>query len=284
MSNSIFITGATGTTASQLLKHLATLGVKVKAGVRDIKKAETLASEYVVPVHIDYTLPSSIENALRGVKQLFMLTPFTDESVTMGKRIVDAAKKAGVQYIVKLSAAGADAEPGITLVRWHREVEKYIEASGIPYTHLRPNSFMQNFINFFPPQNNVIYLPLGEGKVSWVDVRDIAAVAAHVLTHSGHAGKAYTITGPEALSVNEVSKILSKATGKSISYTDVPEEAARKAMVEMQMPNWAIDGLLELHAINKAGYAAEISNVTRDITGKDSIGFEQFAKDNAARF
>ena len=284
MSNSIFIAGATGTTASQLLKHLATLGVKVKAGVRDIKKAETLASEYVAPVHIDYTLPSSIENALRGVKQLFMLTPFTDESVTMGKRIVDAAKKAGVQYIVKLSAAGADAEPGITLVRWHREVEKYIEASGIPYTHLRPNSFMQNFINFFPPQNDVIYLPLGEGKVSWVDVRDIAAVAAHVLTHSGHAGKAYTITGPEALSVTEVSKILSKATGKTISYTDVPEEAARKTMVEMQMPNWAIDGLLELHAINKAGYAAEISNVTRDMTGKDPIDFERFAKDNAARF
>ncbi|HMW31993.1 MAG TPA: SDR family oxidoreductase [bacterium] len=284
MSNSIFIAGATGTTASQLLKHLATLGVKVKAGVRDIKKAETLASEYVAPVHIDYTLPSSIENALRGVKQLFMLTPFTDESVTMGKRIVDAAKKAGVQYIVKLSAAGADAEPGITLVRWHREVEKYIEASGIPYTHLRPNSFMQNFINFFPPQNDVIYLPLGEGKVSWVDVRDIAAVAAHVLTHSGHAGKAYTITGPDALSVTEVSKILSEATGKTISYTDVPEEAARKTMVEMQMPNWAIDGLLELHAINKAGYAAEISNVTRDMTGKDPIDFERFAKDNAARF
>ncbi|HNB57865.1 MAG TPA: SDR family oxidoreductase [bacterium] len=284
MSNSIFIAGATGTTASQLLKHLATLGVKVKAGVRDIKKAETLASEYVAPVHIDYTLPSSIENALRGVKQLFMLTPFTDESVTMGKRIVDAAKKAGVQYIVKLSAAGADAEPGITLGRWHREVEKYIEASGIPYTHLRPNSFMQNFINFFPPQNDVIYLPLGEGKVSWVDVRDIAAVAAHVLTHSGHAGKAYTITGPDALSVTEVSKILSEATGKTISYTDVPEEAARKTMVEMQMPNWAIDGLLELHAINKAGYAAEISNVTRDMTGKDPIDFERFAKDNAARF
>ena len=284
MSNSIFIAGATGTTASQLLKHLATLGVKVKAGVRDIKKAETLASEYEAPVHIDYTLPSSIENALRGVKQLFMLTPFTDESVTMGKRIVDAAKKAGVQYIVKLSAAGADAEPGITLVRWHREVEKYIEASGIPYTHLRPNSFMQNFINFFPPQNDVIYLPLGEGKVSWVDVRDIAAVAAHVLTHSGHAGKAYTITGPDALSVTEVSKILSEATGKTISYTDVPEEAARKTMVEMQMPNWAIDGLLELHAINKAGYAAEISNVTRDMTGKDPIDFERFAKDNAARF
>lgn len=284
MSNSIFIAGATGTTASQLLKHLATLGVKVKAGVRDIKKAETLASEYVAPVHIDYTLPSSIENALRGVKQLFMLTPFTDESVTMGKRIVDAAKKAGVQYIVKLSAAGADAEPGITLVRWHREVEKYIEASGIPYTHLRPNSFMQNFINFFPPQNDVIYLPLGEGKVSWVDVRDIAAVAAHVLTHSGHAGKAYTITGPDALSVTEVSKILSEATGKTISYTDVPEEAARKTMVEMQMPNWAIDGLLELHAISKAGYASEISNVTRDMTGKYPIGFERFAKDNAARF
>jgi uncharacterized protein YbjT (DUF2867 family) len=143
---------------------------------------------------------------------------------------------------------------------------------------------MQNFVNYFPPRNGVIYLPWGDGKASFIDTRDIAAVAAEALTSNGHNGKVYTLTGPVALGVADVARILSEASGQKITYVDAPEAAARDGMLQAGLPQWQVDELMELHAINKQGLWSAVTSDVKEITGRPAISFEQFARDYAGKF
>ena len=142
----------------------------------------TFSNLGVQVVQLDYNNPSTLSTALKGVDKLFLLTPFQSNMVDLTSNLVNEAKNAGVKYIVKQSVLGADAEPGITPSRLHRQAEKIIEESGIPFTFLRPNFFMQNFVTFyshFIKTQGAFYVPSGDAKASFVDVRDIAAVTVH---------------------------------------------------------------------------------------------------------
>ena len=159
-------------------------------------------------VTFDYTRPETFADAFKDVDKLFLLTPISPNMGSHSSNLVNAAKQNGIKYIVKLSVMGADAEPGITIGRLHRQEEKIIEGSGIPYSFLRPGAFMQNFVNYFGEtikNQNAFYFPAGEGKVSFVDVRDIASVAVVFLTRNDtkYENKAYGITGQEALSYGQ---------------------------------------------------------------------------------
>ena len=283
MTHTILITGATGTVGAATLKLLADKDAKVRAGVHSLIKGERLKHPNVELCEIDFHRPETLEAAFTGIEKVFMITPFTENSVEMGLQLLEEAKKHGVKHIVRLSALGADAEPGIQLGRWHREVEKAIEESGIPYTFLRPNSFMQNFVNYQAAGINAtdtIFLPLGQGKVSYIDTRDVAEVAAAILQDTAiHAGQAYELTGPEAISVEEVAHELSRATGRKISYQDVPEDAARQGMLEAHMPDWMTDAMLELNVLNKAGHAAHVTDEVEKLTGNRPRRFADFAED-----
>jgi uncharacterized protein YbjT (DUF2867 family) len=280
MHETILITGATGTVGTQLVKTLSNLNVKVRAGVHSLIKGEKLKLPHVELCEIEYHKPGSLTAAFTGVDRVFMITPFTPQLVKDGKIIIDAAKAAGVNHLVCLSASGADADPGIQLGRWHREVEKYLQDSGLNYTILRPTSFMQNFVNYFSDSikdENVIYLPLGDGKVSFVDVRDIAEIACHVLTTDKYFGQALEITGPEAISCQDIAQAISGATGRDVTYVDVPEDGARQAMKDAHTPDWMIDALMELHGLCKAGYAGNITETTQDVTGHKGHTIQEFA-------
>lgn len=283
MASTILVTGATGTVGSEVVKALAAKpGVTVRVAVRSAAKAEKLAGANVVAVDFDYAKPETIAAAVKGADRVFLLTPFTEDQVELGKALIDAAKAAGVKHIVKLSAIGADIEPGIQLGRWHRAIEKLIEGSGVSYTFLRPANFMDNFINFSPPgPDGTIYLPLGTAGVSYIDARDIGAVAAAVLTEESHYGKAYDLTGPEAVTMAEVAKAIGEASGREVHYVDVPEEAAKKAMLDMHLPAWMVDAMMELHGICKAGYAGGVSPLVEKITGHAPRSFAQFTRDHA---
>ncbi len=284
MASTILVTGATGTIGSEVVKALAAKpGVTVRVGVRSAAKAEKLLAANVVPVDFDYDRPETIAAAVQGADRVFLLTPFSDNQVALGKTLIDAAKAAGVKHLVKLSAVGAEIEPGIQLGRWHREIEKHIEASGLSYTFLRPANFMDNFIHYYPPgPDGNVYLPLGTAGVSYIDSRDIAAVAAAVLTEENHYGKAYDLTGPEAVTPAEAVKAISEAAGREFHYVDVPEEAASKAMLDMHMPKWMVDAMMELHGICKAGYAGGTSPLVEKLTGQKPRSFAQFARDRAS--
>jgi uncharacterized protein YbjT (DUF2867 family) len=283
----ILVTGATGTVGSEVVKQLASLGQNVKASVHTQSKANKFKDQNGIDtVSIDFYKPETIADAFRHVDRVFLLTPPSPDMTNLYSTLITEAKKNDIKYIVKLSVIGADIEPGITIGRLHRQEEKIIEESGIPYTFLRSGAFMQNFVNFFGQtirEQNAIYLPVGEGKVSFVDVRDIAAAAAALVinNHAQDENKAYDITGQEALSYAQAAEVLSKELGRKISYIDIPEESARKGMKENGMSDWLVDGLLEIYAIIRAGHAAQTTTSIEEITGRKPILFSQFVKDYA---
>ncbi|HEY9821177.1 MAG TPA: NmrA family NAD(P)-binding protein [Candidatus Sericytochromatia bacterium] len=145
MTETILVMGATGNVGSQVVKQLADAGANVRAAVRSPRKAESLKSEKVSLTEFDTDKPETVEAAFQGVDKVFLLTPLVPNMVELSANLVEAAKKAGVKHIIKSSGMGAEVEPGITLTRWHREAEKAIEASGIAFTFVRPNGFMQNY-------------------------------------------------------------------------------------------------------------------------------------------
>ena len=290
MTETILITGATGTVGSEVVKQLSAKGenIIVKAAARSATDNTFENLNRVQVVQLDYDKPDSLAVALKGVDKLFLLTPFQSNMVDLTSNLVSEAKKAKVKYIAKQSVMGADAEPGITPGRLHRQAEKIIEESGIPFTFLRPNFFMQNFVNYYSNlirSQGAFYMPAGDAKVSFVDVRDIAAVAVKSLINDNQQkGRAYNITGGEALTYVQVAEILSKAVGKKINYVNVTDQDARKGMKDMSMDEWTIKSMIELFEITRAGYVSEISPIVEQVTGNKPITFSQFANDYTGAF
>ena len=301
----ILVTGVTGTVGSEVVKQLvspisspSSSGQRsvIRAAVHSKNKAdkfrEQYGSETVEVVHMDYNKPETVATSLDKVGKLFLLTLPSLNMTDISSKVISEAKKNGVQYIVKLSVFGADAEPGITIGRLHRQEEKIIEECGITYTFLRSSAFMQNFVNYYGyniKAQNAIYLPAGNGKISFVDARDVAAVAAKLLLSENnrrtqHENKAYVITGPEALSYSQVTEIISKGIGKKISYIDTEEEDARKAMESMGIEDWLIDAILEEFYNTKVGNRSTTTNTVEEIIGRKPTPFAQFVRDYANSF
>src|SRR2546426_3404844 len=221
----ILVSGATGTTGKEIVLQMASLGITVKALVRDMAKATPFRGKCVHVAVGDLNEPATLDEAFKAVDRALLLPANNTNQVEQERTFIDAAKRAGVQHIVKFSAIGADdRNSGSRFIRWHAEAEDYLEASGLAWTHLRPNMFMQNLLGSTPSiaGEGAFYSPLGDARVAHVDVRDIAAVAVKALTDRGHEGKAYTITGPEALTYTEVAEKLTAALGKPVRYVDVP--------------------------------------------------------------
>jgi uncharacterized protein YbjT (DUF2867 family) len=294
MVDTILVTGATGTVGSEVTKQLIsspTSNFNIKAAVHSQESVNRVAAETrVKPVLIDYNKLDTIEEAFKDVDRLFLLTPFQSNMVELSSNLVNVAKKktGAVKHIVKLSVMGADAKPGITGGRLHRQAENIIKESGISYTFLRPNFFMQNFINFFSQtikEQNAFYVPAGDGKISFVDVRDIAGVAVQaLLDESKHGRKAYNITGPNAISYAQAAEILSNEIGRKIKYVDISEDQAREGMKAIGMDEWFINSMMELFNITRAGYVSDVSPAIEEVTGKKPITFSEFAKDYSRAF
>jgi uncharacterized protein YbjT (DUF2867 family) len=279
----ILLTDPTGTVSNAVINRLDSSGRNIIRGAVDTKvKVDKLNHVHEI-ANIDYTRPETIADTLNNIDRLFLRIPPSVEMVDISSNFVEGAKKNGVEFIVKLSTMGADLEPGYTSGRLHREVEKIIEESGIPFAFLRPNSFMQSFITRSSQtikNQNGIYLPAGDEKISLVDARDVAAVAAEVLTNNGsqHINKVYDITGPEALSHSQVVEILSKETGRGVSYVDISEEDLRNRMKKMGIVDWSVDNALELYRMYRSGYRSQVTTVVEQLTGQKPTSFSQFAR------
>jgi uncharacterized protein YbjT (DUF2867 family) len=282
----ILITGAGGTVGTALVEELKGSDQKTRLTFRSKDKAEKAAAAGYDVVTLDYAQPETLGPAFAGVDTVFLLGTGVLGQAEGEINVVNAAKAAGVKKIVKLSIWGADAEE-YALARMHRTVERAIEASGLEWTFLRPNNFMQGFITYEGESiraEGAFYLPAGEAKVNHIDARDIARVAAKVLTTPGHAGKAYNLSGPKAISYAEVADILSAAIGKPVRYVAVSDDAARSAMIAGGAPELYADYVIELYQYFRASGAAEVSSTVKELTGRDPITFEQFARDYAAAF
>jgi uncharacterized protein YbjT (DUF2867 family) len=297
--NTILVTGATSMVGCEVVKQLlrnTTKNVNIKAAGRSVENVNRVVnSDRIEPVQIDYYKPQTLKEAVKDVDRVFLVTPFQSDMVELTSNLLREIKNAGnIKHIVKLSVLRGDdaaADSNIIADRLHRQAEKMIEDSGISYTCLCPTFFMQSFGNFFPQKikdQSTFYLPAGDGKVSFVDVRDIAAIAVQALTNNKdglHNGKAYNITGPEAISFGQAARILSEQVGRKISYVSISEDDARKGMKDIGWDEWRINFLIELYNIIRLGYLSEVySSPVEEITGRRAISFSQFAKDYAETF
>jgi len=283
----ILITGAMGNVGRELTKQLSAQKTPFRAMVRSIKGAEALSALEGAEVVVgDFDDAETVAHALQGMERAFLLTNSSERAETQQSTFIDVARRAGVKHIVKLSQWAASPDSPLRFMRYHAAVERKMRESGLAYTFLRPNLFMQGFLAF---RETIIgqgrfFAAAGEAKISAVDVRDIAAVAAAALAEEGYEGKTYNITGPEALSHGEIGEKLSGVLGRRIDFVDVPPEAMRETFIGFGMPVWQADGLIELYAHYSRGEASEVATGVQDATGKPPRSFDDFARDYAHAF
>lgn len=277
----ILITGATGNIGSQLVKQLAQYDVILRAGAHTRAADESLPNIEYVP--LDFMQTDTLQAAMTGMDKVFLLTPNAPNAIEMAKNAILVAKETNIQHVVRLSAYH-DVE---TIENPHRIVEDLITDSGLTYTYLRPGPFMQNFIYAFGPTirtQSALYEPLEDARVSYIDARDIARVAAVILTETGHENRAYHLTGPEALSNHDIAAILSEVTGRTIQYINIPEEAARASLKNMNMPDPVVESIIGLYALMRAGKRAQVTHHIESITRQAATSFKAFAQDYTAAF
>lgn len=280
----ILVTGATGTVGREVVKLLLEAGEKVRVLARDPAKAAQLG-EKVEVVKGDLREPETLDAAFAGVDKAFVLATGPELSSLEGNAF-DAAKKAGVKHIVKLSAHGADMEPGIMLGRWHKESEEKLKASGIAWTILRPGGFVSNTLRWAEmiKAQGAVFHSTGEGKSTPIDPRDIAAVAVKALTAPGHEGKVYELSGPEPLTTAEMVQKISALIGKPIRCVEAPDAAARQGMLHSGMPQIMVDAVMELNELLRSGYGEKVSPGVEQILGRKPRTFDEWLRDNAAQF
>lgn len=282
----ILITGATGGIGQEMIKLLQDKDVPFRAMVGDTERATALRESGVDVVMGDFDQPESLVTAVLDIERLFLLSPAAPDMVSKQTSLIDAACRAGVQHIVKLSGLDAATDAPTRFGQLHAQIEQKIEKSGLTYTHLRPHYFMQNFLMFAPTisTEGAFYAPMKDGKIGIVDARDIAAVAAAVLTEDGHADQTYDITGPEALSFFSMAEILSAVRKRRVTYVDIPADKARAGMLHAGTPEWLADAILELYEVFGEGSAEIVTDTVENITGQRARGFEEFAVDYADHF
>jgi uncharacterized protein YbjT (DUF2867 family) len=282
----ILITGATGTTGREIVKQLSVAGAQVRALVRHPEKASALEGPGVELVTGDLDQPETLDAALKDVACALLLPANTPRQVEQERHFIEAAKRVHTPHVVKYSAFGAHVSSTARISQRHGQSEQYLEESGVPFTHVQPNFFMQNMLWFASAiaSQGAFYLPMQDAAVSMVDTRDIAAVVTIVLTTPGHVGKIYTITGPEALSFHVVAEKLSTTLGKQVRYGDVSPEHFKRTLIEGGQPEWYADALNELFQGIREGQYAVVTRVVADVARKPPIAFDQFAQDYAPVF
>lgn len=285
-TSTILISGATGANGTELMKLLSALGIPARAMVRSIAKATALTGlPGVSLVQGDFDDAASLDSALRGVTKAFLLTPSSERAEAQQLAFVAAAQRAGVRHIVKLSQFAATVDSPVRFLRYHAAVEDAIRSSGIDFTFLRPNLFFQGLFGFAELiKAGQFMAPIGEARISAIDVRDIAEVAAAALTEDGHAGQTYTLTGPDALTHAELAATLGAAAGHPVKFQSVPSEAFGQALSSFGMPEWQAAGLLEDYAHYNRGEAAAVLPTVERVTGHAPRSFTQFARDFADQF
>lgn len=274
MSKTLVI-GASGLVGSELVQQL------VKRG-HEVLRATSREPSEAGQVRLDLATGTGIAAALDGVTKAFLMAPpgFTNQDELLGP-VIHEARARGLSRVVLMTAMGANADESGAM----RKAELLLERSGVPYNILRPNWFMQNFHTFWIQgilAQGKIFLPVGQAKGSFIDARDIAAVAAELLSRTDLENRDFDLTGSEALDHDQVAAILSRETGRSITFQDIPPEAMLAGLLEAKLPRPYAEFLLVILGYFKAGYAERTTDAVEQITGRKPGTFAQYARDHRA--
>jgi uncharacterized protein YbjT (DUF2867 family) len=281
----ILVTGGTGLIGSEVVRLLSQAGVPARALVRDRHSGHELPG--ITWVIGDLAQPETLSSVFAGCTKLFLLTGNSENASELQRHAIAAARQAGVAHVVKLSAFGASSHSKSMIGRMHYQIETELQESGLAWTMLRPHHFMQNLLGQADNiiNDGVVYSSSGDGKIPFVDTRDIAAVAVAALTHPGHTEKKYVVTGGEALSYRQATDIVGQAIGRPLRFIDEPSDEARTRLTGAGQPAWLVDSLLAIAAYQRAGGPTEtITSVVADLTGKPPRTFAEFARDYAGAF
>ena len=282
----ILVTGATGTIGRAVIKILSQYDdVTIRAATRHPGQLRGDAgTERLTPITFDWDAPHAASDITAGGGTMLVLPPAARHPLPATTRLLDSAIAAGVQHVVFLSTLGADFDPGFAFGRWALAGEQAVAAAGVPYTVLRPNSYMTNFLTMQRPgHDGALRLPWSDGACSFVDPRDVAATAVQVLLEPhGHNGATYELTGPEALDLHAIAAILRAAAGTSIHYVDTPLATVRAALSDAGMPPQMVTAFLELHSVMASGQRAPVTSHVRQVTGRPPRSFAGFAAEHAA--
>ena len=279
----ILITGASGNVGREVVKQALAVGLEIRATFQSPAVAAQ-APAGLEGVIMDYAKPETIRAALHGVEKILLIGPPVRELSALEANFVKEVRAAGGKHIVKLSALGGRES---TFPSGHRDSEENIEASGLPYTFLRPNGFMQNLVNYNAGtirSQNAFYGCQGNGAVSIIDIRDIAAVAVIVLAATGHEGKSYALTGGEALTNQQIAEKISPVAGRRINYVDLPPAEFKNGVLSTGASEWSADALVDLQRLYREGKASLVSDDVERLTRRKPITFDQFARDYAFAF
>lgn len=279
----ILVVGGTGTIGSEVVRLLKEENAPFRVLVRDPAKAEALKVQGIETVAGDLRQPETLPEALQGIERVFVVTPLVPDQVQMRAALIAAAKTAGVKHVVMSTGIGAAPDAPVQIGRWHGENQQQAQESGMAWTFVQPGFFMQNLLMYAEAirDKGEFYMPLGNGKVSWVDARDIAAVAAKALTEPGHENRAYPVTGPEALSGAELAAILTDVAGHTVNYVPISLDQAKQAMTAMGMTETLADAMNELYALAPAGHLEGVLDTVEQVTGRPARTFQEFARDHA---
>lgn len=267
------------------MQELLKAGAPVRGMYRSSEDAAK-APKGANPVIADFADRASLDRALEGVDRVYLACGPIPQLVELESNMVDACREHNVKHLVLSSSLGADTYDK-SFPAWHRKVEERVRASGIPATILRPESFMQNITTYFAGTINsqdAFYAAGGESPIAFIDVRDIGAVAAMILTSDGHGGKTYTLTGPEALNYTQVAEKLSALLGRAVKYVALTQEQLRQSMRDVGMPSWQVDALADLQAYYTDGAGGKATSDVGDVLGREPIRMDQFLAENVSAF
>ena len=282
----ILVTGATGNVGSQVVRELQERGAPVRAFVREAGRARDLLGKAVELTVGDFADPDSVRRALAGVDRVFLSSADGPEKVAHETAVIDAAADAGVERLVKCSTLRAEAGSLLPTFDWHGRIEEHLRGSEIPSVVLQSCFFMTNLLAAAGPVRATgrLFAPAGGGRIAMIDPRDTAAAAVVALTSDGHASRTYALTGPEAITYAQVADELSRATGANVEFVDVPDEAAREGLIAAGMPDWLVEHLGALFPLIRQDALARTTGTVRELTGRESRSFADFAHDHADVF
>ena len=279
------VTGASGTMGKAVLVEIARSGSEHRAMYRSYTKAAE-APAGTPTVIADFSKKDTLPPALEGIHSVYLVCSPIPQLIELEWNMIDACVTAGVGHIVLSSAMGAR-EWRKSFPSWHRRVEDKLKSTKMSFTILRPNMFHQNVLTYFAPSirsQRVFHSSMGNARVSFLDVRDIAAVAAKSLAGGEHSGQTYELNGPEALTYSELAAKIAEHSGRDTQYVDIPAEKQRQAMLDRGMPEWQADALLDLHAYYLKGKGGKIDGLLEQLLGRPPITMDLFLAEFATEF
>jgi uncharacterized protein YbjT (DUF2867 family) len=282
----ILVTGATGTTGSEVVRALTARAGRVRVFVRDAEKARRKLGPDVELAIGDFADLGSVRAALEGTDTLFLSCADDPRRVGWETAAIDAAAAAGARRVVKLSTAAAAPGSPVAFWDWHGQVEQHLRSSGADWTILRPAYYMSNLLAATPQvaAEGRLYAPAGTARIAMIDPRDVGASAAAVLSSAGHEGQTYLLTGPAAITYAQVAAELSEVMGSRVEFVDIPDDAAQQAMIRDGMPGFAAEQIIKTFAQLRQGVGAQVTPTVETLTGSAPRDFASFARAHARLF